>query len=224
MKGLSPREEEKKTQPPRKPLCPSQRPSLLAGRRRSIARICVPCVLCVLCVLLLAACAPPPARAQSLPTVSRVGALQLGGGFVFAHSGYNFTPIHLLGEAAYTDFAIRPHWGGEFNFHRVTASQDSTVRETTFEVGPRIFVTRWRFTPYAKVLYGRGVYNFSNNMANIAYNIYTYGGGADFRVLPWLNLRGDYEYQNWAGFPLGTLHPSVITIGAAYHFPLGNLP
>src|ERR1035441_5043932 len=161
MKGLSPREE---VQPPRSPLCPSQRPSLLTGRRRCIAGICV------LCVLLLAACALPPAHAQSMPTVSRAGDLQLGGGFVFAHSDYNFTPIRLIGEAAYTDFAMRPHWGGEFNFRRVTSSQDSTVRETTFEVGPRIFVTRWRFTPYAKVLYGRGVYNFSNNIANIAYN------------------------------------------------------
>src|ERR1035438_2038592 len=212
MNGLSPREE---VQPPREPMCPSQRPNPRTGRRRSIAGICV------LCVLLLTT---SPARAQSLPTVSRAGDVQLGGGFVFAHSGYNFTPIRLIGEAAYTDIAIRPHSGGEFNFRRVTASQDSTVRETTFEVGPRIFVTHWRFTPYAKVLYGRGVHNYSNNIANIAYNIYTYGGGADFRVLPWLNLRGDYEYQNWAGFPLGTLHPSVITIGAAYHFPPGNLP
>ena len=220
MNGLSPREEEKKTQPPRKPSRPSQRPGSLAGRRRSIAAFC----MLLFCVLLLATCAPLPAHAQSLPTVGRAGDLQLGGGFVLARSGYDFTPIHLIGEAAYTDFAMRPHWGGEFNFRRVTSSQDSTVRETTFEVGPRVFLTRWRFTPYAKVLYGRGVYNFSNNIANIAYNIYTYGGGADFRVLPWLNLRGDYEYQNWAGFPLGTLHPSVITIGAAYHFPPGNLP
>src|ERR1035438_7007808 len=92
MKGLSPREEEEEVQPPRKPLRPSQRPSPLTGRRRSIAGICV------LCVLLLAACAALPARAQSLPTVSRAGDLQLGGGFVFAHSGYNFTPIHLRSE------------------------------------------------------------------------------------------------------------------------------
>src|ERR1017187_8923636 len=105
MKGLSPREE---FQPPRNPLCPSQRPSPLTGRRRSIAGICV------LCVLLLAACAALPRPAQSMPTVSRAGDLQLGGGFVFAHSGYNFTPIRLVGEAAYTDFAMRPHWGGDF--------------------------------------------------------------------------------------------------------------
>jgi len=33
-----------------------------------------------------------------------------------------------------------------------------------------------------------------------------------------LNIRGDYEYQNWVGFPLGTLHPNILTIGVGYHF------
>lgn len=158
------------------------------------------------------------AGAQSLPTASRVGDLQIGGGFVFARSGYNFTPIHLVGEAAYTTFAIRTHWGGEFNFHNVVNTQDSTNYERTYEIGPRVFLQRGRLVPYAKFLYGRGVYNFSHNVANVAYNMYTFGGGADFELTRSINLRGDYEYQNWAGFPLGTLHPSVVTIGVAYHF------
>lgn len=173
---------------------------------------------------IFAACSLLPAHAQSLPTASRVGDLQFGGGVAIDHSGYNFTPIKLFGETAYTDFSNRPHWGGEFDFHRVTSSQDSTVRETTFEIGPRVFLTRGRITPYAKIFYGRGVYNFTHNVANIAYNIYTFGGGADIRITNYLNVRGDYEYQNWIGFPLGTLHPSMITIGAAYHFPKGKLP
>ena len=179
MNGSSPREQEETVQLPR-PCCASQQPPTAVGRR--IAGIFA---------VLLAGCALLPARAQSLPTASRVGDLQFGGGFVFARSAYNFTPIRLVGAAAYTDFAIRRHWGGEFDFRRVTSSQDSTVRETTFEIGPRIFLTRGRLTPYAKVLYGRGVYNFSKNVANIAYNVYTYGGGADFRVMDFLNVRGD---------------------------------
>jgi opacity protein-like surface antigen len=48
--------------------------------------------------------------------------------------------------------------------------------------------------------------------------MYTYGGGADFRATRSINVRADYEYQNWMGFPLATLHPSVVTIGVAYHF------
>jgi len=156
--------------------------------------------------------------AQSLPTASRIGDLQVGGGFVLAHSGYNFTPIRLIGEAGYTTFDWRNHWGGEFDFRNSHSTSDSTVYERTYEIGPRIFLTRGRLTPYAKIMFGRGVYNFHDSVATVAYNMYTYGGGVDVRLTRWLNLRGDYELQNWMQFPLGTLHPSVVTIGLAYHF------
>ena len=101
---------------------------------------------------------------------------------------------------------------------RDRSTSDSTVYERTYEVGPRAYVLRGSFAPYAKAMYGRGVYNFSNNVANIAYNIYTVGGGADLRVARSINVRADYEYQTWPGFPLATLHPSVITLGVAFHF------
>jgi hypothetical protein len=165
-----------------------------------------------------ACCIPRSAQAQIRETASRAGDLQLGGGFVFATSGYNFTPIHLVGGAFYTTFDKRTHWGGEFNFRQNRSTADSTVYERTYEVGPRIFLARGPLIPYAKVLYGRGIYNFSHNVANVAYNVYTVGGGADLQLRRSLNLRVDYEYQTWAGFPLGDLHPNVITIGVAYHF------
>lgn len=168
--------------------------------------------------ILAACCAPLPARAQSMPTATRLGDLQIGGGFVFATSDYNFTPIHLIGGAAYTTFDKRNHWGGEFNFHQNRATEDSTVYERTYEIGPRIFIARGPFIPYAKVLYGRGVYNFHGGFANLAYNMITFGGGADFQLRRSINLRADYEYQTWMGFPITNLHPSVITIGVAYHF------
>jgi opacity protein-like surface antigen len=157
------------------------------------------------------------AAAQSLPTATRAGDLQIGGGFTFARSGYNFTPIHLFGETFYTTFSWKKYWGGEFDFHNVKASEDSTIYERTFEIGPRLFLPRGPVTPYAKVMYGRGIYNFSEDRANIAYNVYTFGGGLELAVKRSINVRTDYEYQNWAGFPLGTLHPSVLTIGLAYH-------
>ncbi len=165
-----------------------------------------------------ACCAPLSAHAQRRETASRAGDLQVGGGFVFAKSGYNFTPIHLIGGAAYTTFDWRTHYGAEFDFRHNRSSADSTVYERTYEIGPRAYLTRGAFEPYAKFLIGRGVYNFHNSIANVAYNMYTFGGGADFRVRPSINVRADYEYQNWMGFPLGTLHPSVFTLGVAYHF------
>jgi outer membrane protein with beta-barrel domain len=160
------------------------------------------------------------ARAQghSLPTATRAGDLQLGGGVVLGSSNYNFNETDLVGAAFYTTFDVRSHWGGEANFHQISSSEDSTVYERTYEIGPRLYALRGFFEPYAKVLYGRGVYNFSRNVANIAYNVYTMGGGADFRVTRSLNIRGDYEYQTWPGFPIAALHPSVVTIGVAFHF------
>jgi hypothetical protein len=174
--------------------------------------------LAFLVALFAALCVSTPARAQFQPTASRIGDLQVGAGFVFAHSDYNFTPIRLLGAAGYIDFATRPHWGGEFSFHHTKESADSTVYERTYEIGPRIFVHRGPFVPYAKLLYGRGVYNFHNDVANVAYNMATAGGGIDFALRPSINLRADYEYQTWFGFPIANLHPSVITLGVAYHF------
>jgi opacity protein-like surface antigen len=167
---------------------------------------------------------PTVAAGQSMPTASRVGDLQIGGGFVFANSRYNFAPITLIGGAGYVTFDWRDHWGVEGGFRNARANQDTTVYERTYEVGPRIFLTRGAFSPYAKVLIGRGVYNFHDNVANVAYNMYTYGGGVDFRATRSLNVRADYELQNWINFPLGTLHPSVITIGVAYHFNSRGAP
>jgi len=170
-------------------------------------------------LLALVACAMPlQASAQFQPTASRIGDLQLGGGVVYARSNYNYAPLHLIGGAFYTTFDMRPHWGGEFGFRQSGATEDSTIYERTYEIGPRILIHRGPFVPYAKVLYGRGVYNFSRDIANIAYNIYTFGGGADFQVRRSINVRADYEYQTWMGFPISDLHPGVVTVGVAYHF------
>jgi hypothetical protein len=45
------------------------------------------------------------------------------------------------------------------------------------------------------------------------------GAGIDVRVLPYLNVRADFEYQDWLSFPPLGLHPKLYTIGIAYHFP-----
>jgi hypothetical protein len=155
---------------------------------------------------------------HTLPTASRAGDLQLGGGLVFGNSNYNFNNTLLIGGSFYTTFDVRSHLGAEANFRQSNASSGASVYERTYEFGPRVYLDRGGVAPYAKVLYGRGVYNFPNGVANVAYNMYTFGGGMDFLVLPSLNIRADYEYQSWVGFPLGTLHPSVATIGVAFHF------
>lgn len=175
-------------------------------------------VLWSICLVALLCCASRAAHAQAMPTATRLGDLQFGGGIALGTSTYNFDTANLVGETGYIALDIRKHWGAEFDFHNVKDSGDSTVYERTFEVGPRYHVTRGPFVPYAKLMYGRGIYNFHNSVANIAYNVFTAGGGIDWRVLNSWNIRADYEYQTWPGFPLNTLHPQVVTVGIAFHF------
>ena len=161
--------------------------------------------------------AAPMLHAQAAPTASRIGDLKIGGGFSTANSDYGG---RYNGGAAYVNFDFRPHIGVEGEFHFVKDSND--LYEKTYEVGGRYFRTYKRFVPYAKAMYGRGVFNFpllpNGSRANLGYNLMAGGLGVDYRVKPWLYVRADGEYQNWFGFQNSSLSPSILTIGAAYHF------
>jgi opacity protein-like surface antigen len=157
---------------------------------------------------------------QARPTASRTADLQIGGGFVIAKSDY--LPNTIYGGAAYFDFDVAHHLGVEGVFHFVKDGKGSQVYEKTYEIGVRYHRTYGRFSPYIKGMYGRGVFNFPAfpgfTHANLAYNLFAVGGGVDYRILPHLNARADYEYQRWLGFPENGLSPSLFTVGGAYHF------
>ncbi len=179
--------------------------------------------------LMLSGCAA--LHGQAVATASRTFDLQVGGGLVLDHSDYETRMYR--GGAIYSTLDFTSHFGAEIDFHQAASPVDKSY-ERTYEVGGRYHRTYGRFEPYGKVLYGRGVYNFvvdsynangsvarSTVVANLAYNEFVFGGGTDFRVLPYLNVRADYEYQMWHGFPPSGLTPQLITIGVAYHFPGG---
>lgn len=156
-------------------------------------------------------------HAQSEPTATRLGDLKIGGAFSTANSDYGG---RYNGGAAYVDFDFLPHIGvaGEFHF----VKDQSDLYEKTYEVGGRYFRTYRKFVPYAKVMYGRGVFNFpplgDGFRANLAYNLVAAGLGTDYKVKPWLYVRADWEYQNWLGFQGSSLSPSILSIGGAYRF------
>jgi Outer membrane protein beta-barrel domain len=156
-------------------------------------------------------------RAQAVPTASRAGDFKIGGGFSTADSDYG---QRFNGGAAYFDFDFLPHIGVTGEFHFVEGND--TLYEKTYEVGGRYYRTYGRVIPFAKVLYGRGVFNFpplpDGFTANLAYNLIAVGGGADFRVKPYLYVRADWEYQEWFNFAQSSLTPNILTIGAAYRF------
>jgi len=165
------------------------------------------------------------ASGQALPTATRIADVQIGSGFVFGKSTNSqvipSTQLTLTGFAVYGVYDGREHFGFEGNFRQINNPGGSQIYERTYEVGPRyvLHYDRYIFNPYVKVLYGRGVYNYPGTVANLAYNMYTAGGGADMRLSYSFNVRVDFEYQTWMGFPRGDLHPSVMTLGVAYHFP-----
>jgi hypothetical protein len=157
-------------------------------------------------------------HAQALPAGSRLGDLKIGGGFSTANSDYG---DRYNGGAAYFDYDFLPHIGVEGEFHFVKDPND--LYEKTYEIGGRYFLTyKKRWVPYAKGMYGRGVFNFpplgDGFRANIAYNLIAGGIGVDYKAKPWLYLRADWEYQHWFNFQSSSLSPSILTVGAAYRF------
>lgn len=183
-------------------------------------------------LLLVSSCATAFGQARS--TASRLGDLQVGGGVSMSREDY--LTNRLVGFNIYADFDFKPHWGVELNFHQINDhtkvldpsgsgnAVDTKVYERTYEAGGRYLLCHCqrRFVPYVKGLYGRGVYNFPFDAANLAYNMAVAGGGIDVAVTRRINVRADYEYQKWFGFQYSGLTPQVYTVGAAYHFGPGK--
>ena len=175
----------------------------------------------LLMVLLLAAGFGVAARAQKLPTAVRRFELQAGGDFVYGHSDYGTT---LKGYGGYAAADFTRHFGVEVDLHQ--ANGQDKIYERTYEIGGRYVRHYGRFNPYGKFLVGRGVFNFppypggTQSRANLAYNMLAFGGGVDYRLKRYLNIRGDFEYQEWRHDPLlpNGLTPYLGSIGVAYRF------
>jgi hypothetical protein len=166
-------------------------------------------------------------QGQAIPTASSNGDLQIGAMFNLADTDYR--PEKFKGYGFYTTFDFRYHIGIEGEFHQLNDPDPKDgVYERTYEIGPRYVLHHGRYHPYAKLMYGRGVFNYplmldpvSNTLketANIGYNIGAIGAGLDYRILPGLNARVDYEYQQWFSFPPAGLTPQILSFGAAYRF------
>ena len=157
---------------------------------------------------------------QAKYTASRSGDFQVGVGYVGGQSDY---APSLRGVGLYTTFDLTQHWGAEFDLHQADI-KDSKIYERSYEIGGRYHRDYGRFAPYIKGMVGRGVFNFAQGnvvYANLAYNMFALGGGVDVRINRFLNVRGDYEWQDWHGFPPNGLTPQLVTIGVAYHLPGG---
>ena len=167
----------------------------------------------------------PMARAQVAPTATRGNNMQVGGEFSLASPDYG--PDRLRGFGAYATYDFHWHLGVEGDFRQLLDPNSKiAISERTYEIGPRYSQHFGPLQPYAKFLVGRGVFQFppdplhpaNGPVANLAYTLWAGGFGADYRIRPHINLRADYEFQNWNGFPPNGLTPRVFSVGAAFHF------
>ncbi len=162
-------------------------------------------------------------QAQKLPTATRSLDIQAGGSFVYGQADYG---TMLKGFGGYATIDFRPHFGLMLDFHQ--ADGTNKIYERTYEVGGRYVRHYGRLSPYAKLMYGRGVFNFpppsfnptGPSAGNLAYNLFAIGGGVDYRLRRHINIRGEYEYQNWLSGPgiSNGLTPWLASVGGAYHF------
>lgn len=169
---------------------------------------------CLFAVLYAAGTSLPAQK--YFPTATKRADLEVGGGYVFASPDYSNVPFRGITGYAALDFA--PHFGAEFDIHQVYTTGDDNIYERSYEIGPRYVRHFGRYNPYLRLSYGRGVFNFSYNEANLAYNIFAGAAGIDIRVKPHIYARAEYEAQDWLKFQGRNLQPDVFTIGAAYHF------
>jgi opacity protein-like surface antigen len=158
---------------------------------------------------------------QAEPTATRSGDLQVAGTFSLADSDYSVNRFR--GYGGFASFDFRYHFGVVAEFHQLNDPVGSLATyERTYVAGVRYVLHYGRLRPYAKGVFGRGVFNYPKVGpglgANIAYNVAAVGAGADYSLTRSISLRADYEYQEWLGFPPHGLTPQILEIGAAYRF------
>lgn len=162
----------------------------------------------------------PPVFSQAIPTASRVNDAQVGVGYALGRPDY----VHRTfpGISAYADVDFRTHLGGEAEFHSIFDSNGSQMAERTYELGARYHRTYGSLVPYAKGMFGIGQFKYPAGLTTLSYWMFAGAGGLDLKLTRRWNVRGEYEYQDWTGFPNGGFHPQIVTIAVAYHFSGGR--
>jgi len=145
-------------------------------------------------------------HAQAKPTASRAGDLQVGATFSLASPDYG--PNTLRGVGAYATFDFRPHLGIEANFRQLNDPDGREgIYERNFEVGPRYVFHIGPLSPYAKLMIGRGTFQFppdprnpeKGSVANLAYTMWRVGS-VRITVSVRRSMFANYELQRWVNF------------------------
>jgi opacity protein-like surface antigen len=167
------------------------------------------------------------ASAQVVPSAYRSGASYWAGGefSVFqpdytgqgyaTRSGPNLYGIGVYIDADFTRWVQIEAQGRWLHWNQVQQPGASGANsQNTYMIGPRVPIHEFhRFTPYGKFLIGWGSGDFLNGRTTA----WAYGGGVDYHLGRKLNVRGDFEYQDWR-VANPNLQPYGYSIGANYRF------
>ncbi|HWB32233.1 MAG TPA: outer membrane beta-barrel protein [Acidobacteriaceae bacterium] len=162
------------------------------------------------------------ARSQAMPTATGRGQLQVGAGYTMGKPDYG--DEYIGGLAFFGDFDLTQHLGIEADVHLANLHTPYDQAEDTYEVGPRFFWRKNRFTPYGKFMIGRGEFVIQEKEDNIGRSssgsfMYSFGGGLDINFSHHITVRAfDFEYQKWPNFEAHGLTPAMATVGVAYRF------
>ena len=156
-----------------------------------------------------------PCEAQAIYAATRTGHLQAGVGGLLLNTDYGARDNK--GLAFWADYDFSRHVGLEAGYRLGGLIAPGGIAEDTFLAGPRVLVRRGRATGYARVMAGRGrIENEFYGQAS-TFNLYSLGGGVEYKVSRRLNVRAvDFELQKWPDFRPSSLSPTVITIGLSY--------
>jgi hypothetical protein len=185
---------------------------------RMIAELYCPMAVIVL-TLLISSTAP----AQATFTAERRLTVQVGAIISIADSGLpaNTSILYkrIVGGGVYGTFDPHPRLGGEAIIRQMYGGN---IGERSYLAGPRYYRPIRRYTPYAKVLFGRGTFKFPGNIGELSLPIIAPGVGVSYRTSSTFQIRVDYEHQSWLGFDRkvtnfpGGLSPQVLSFGVAY--------
>jgi hypothetical protein len=120
---------------------------------------------------------------------------------------------HLYGIGAYVDADFSRWIQIEAQGRWLRWNQYAGIDQNTYMIGPRVPIHEFRrFTPYGKFLIGFGSGSFLTGSATTL----AYGGGVDYHLSRKLNVRGEFELQNWRVSP--NLYPYGYNVGMSYRF------
>lgn len=176
-----------------------------------------PALLCALALL----CAPiHNALAQAVPAATRAVSAQAGAGVSIASPDYGTR--YIKGISLFGDLHFGEHLGVEGDVHLVSYITPTDIGQDTYLIGPRYTYRYRRLSPYGKVLFGLGQFQYQyDNIPHYHENYFAYafGGGLDINLSRHYVLRAvDFEDQHWPGYRQNGLTPYVTTFGVAYAF------